>query len=118
MKRDYQRFLHERNRGQEATATAAPTGTPTEIVRWAQEHQLPHEQDGHVHFPDARVEYEDRDGRPCFEDLEIVTPHYRGAHAGGAAKSGFTCYASSGSSVGGRGGGRGDDAAEFAEEFL
>ena len=32
-----------------------------------------------------------------------VTGHYRGAHAGGAAKSGFTCYLSIGYSVGGRG---------------
>jgi hypothetical protein len=34
-----------------------------------------------------------------------VTGHYRGAHASGATKSGFTCYLSLGSSVGGRGGG-------------
>jgi hypothetical protein len=35
-----------------------------------------------------------------------VTGHYRGAHAGSAAKSGFTCYLSTGCSVGGRGGRR------------
>ena len=34
-----------------------------------------------------------------------MTGHYRGAHAGSAAKSGFTCYLSIGCSVGGRGGG-------------
>jgi hypothetical protein len=72
--------------------------------------------DGHVHFPDARVEYEDRDGRSRFEDLEVVTPHYRGAHAGGAVKSGFTCYLSFGSSVGGRGGGGWSP--RIMEEFL
>ena len=48
---------------------------------------------------------EDRDGRSRHEDLEVVTGHYRGAHAGSAAKSGFTCYLSIGCSVGGRGGG-------------
>ena len=69
----------------------------------AREHELPYD-DGHVRFPDARIEYEDRDGRSRHEDLE-VTAHYRGAHAGVAAKSGFTCYVVVGGMVGGRGGG-------------
>lgn len=116
MKRDYQRFLHERNRGKK-DCDGRPARDAGEIAHWAQEHGLPHEDDGHVHFPDARVEYEDRDGLDRFEDLEIVTPHYRGAHAAGAAKSGFSCYGSSGSSVGGRGGG-GGRSPRLAEEFL
>jgi DNA-binding MarR family transcriptional regulator len=116
MKRDYQRFLHERNRGKK-DCDGRPDREADEIVRWAQERQLPYEKDGHVHFPDARIEYEDRDGRSRFEDLEIVTPHYRGAHAGTAAKSGFTCYLSFGSSVGGRGGGSGWSP-RIMEEFL
>ena len=61
--------------------------------------------DGHVHLPDARIEYEDRDGWPRREDIEVVTQHYRGAHAGAAAKSGFSCYRAIGGMVGGRGGG-------------
>jgi hypothetical protein len=116
LKRDYQRFLHERNRGKK-DCDGRPDREADEIVRWAQERQLPYEEDGHVHFPDARVEYEDRDGRSRFEDLEIVTPHYRGTHAGAAAKSGFTCYLSFGSSVGGRGGGSGWSP-RIMEEFL
>ena len=116
MKRDYQRFLHERNRGKKE-CDGRPDREVEEIVRWAQEHQLPYEEDGHVHFPDARVEYDDRDGRSRFEDIEVVTPHYRGAHAGGAVKSGFTCYLSFGSSVGGRGGG-GGWSPRIMEEFL
>ncbi|MCC6162103.1 MAG: hypothetical protein IT182_02010 [Acidobacteria bacterium] len=116
MKRDYQRFLHERNRGKK-DCDGRPARDADEIVHWAQEHDLPYEQDGHVHFPDARVEYEDRDGLDRFEDLEIVTPHYRGAHAAGAAKSGFSCHVSLGSSVGGRGG-RGGRCGGFAQEFV
>ena len=103
LKRDYQRFLHERNRGKK-DCDGRPDREPEEIARWAREHELPYD-DGHVRFPDARIEYEDRDGRSRHEDLEVVTGHYRGAHAGGAAKSGFTCYLSLGCSVGGRGGG-------------
>jgi hypothetical protein len=104
LKRDYQRFLHERNRGKK-DCDGRPDREPEEIARWAREHELPYD-DGHVRFPDARVEYEDRDGRSRHEDLEVVTGHYRGAHAGSAAKSRFTCYLSMGCSVGGRGGGR------------
>jgi hypothetical protein len=103
LKRDYQRFLHEHNRGKK-DCDGRPDREPEEIARWAREHELPYD-DGHVRFPDARIEYEDRDGRSRHEDLEVVTGHYRGAHAGSAAKSGFTCYLSIGCSVGGRGGG-------------
>src|SRR5438093_183758 len=97
-------FLHERNRGKK-DCDGRPDREPEEIARWAREHELPYD-DGHVRFPDARIEYEDRDGRSRHEDLEVVTGHYRGAHAGSAAKSGFTCYLSTRCSVAGRGGGR------------
>jgi len=103
LKRDYQRFLHERSRGKK-DCDGRPDREPEEVARWARERELPYD-DGHVRFPDARIEYEDRDGRSRHEDLEVVTGHYRGAHAGSAAKSGFTCYLSIGCSVGGRGGG-------------
>lgn len=115
LKRDYQRFLHERNRGNEA-CDGRPDREPEEIAQWAREHELPYD-DGHVRFPDARIEYEDRDGRSRHEDLEVVTAHYRGAHAGSAAKSGFTCYLSLGGSVGGRGGRRTADP-RIMEELL
>lgn len=105
LKREYQRFLHEHNRGRK-DCDGRSDREPEEIARWAREHSLPYD-DGHVRFPDARIEYEDRDGLRRHEDLEVVTPHYRGAHAGAAASSGFTCYLSVGCSVGGRGGGGG-----------
>jgi hypothetical protein len=104
LKRDYQRFLHERNRGKK-DCDGRPDRAPEEIARWARDRNLPHD-DGHVRFPDARIEYEDRDGRSRHEDLEVVTGHYRGAHAATAAKSGFTCYLSIRGMVGGRGGRR------------
>jgi DNA-binding MarR family transcriptional regulator len=119
LKRDYQRFLHERNRGKK-DCDGRPDREPEEIARWAREHDLPYD-DGHVHFPDARIEYEDRDGLSRHEDLEIVTGHYRGAHAGAVARSGFSCYRAIGSMVGGcastgrRGGSRHP---KLAEELL
>ena len=84
LKRDYQRFLHERNRGKK-DCDGRPDREPHEIAQWAREHDLPYD-DGHVHFPDARIEYEDRDGLSRHKDIEIVTGHYRGAHAGAVAK--------------------------------
>ena len=64
------------------------------------EHELPYFDDS-VHFPDARIEYEDRDGRLRYEDIEVVTGHYRGAHAAAKARSGFTRYRASGARLGG-----------------
>jgi hypothetical protein len=119
LKRDYQRFLHERNRGKK-DCDGRPDREPEEIALWAREHDLPYD-DGHVHFPDARIEYEDRDGLSRHEDLEIVTGHYRGAHAGAVARSGFSCYRAVGGMVGGcastgrRGGSRHP---RLAEELL
>jgi DNA-binding MarR family transcriptional regulator len=119
LKRDYQRFLHERNRGKK-DCDGRPDREPEEIARWAREQDLPYD-DGHVHVPDARIEYEDRDGLSRHEDLEIVTGHYRGAHAGAVARSGFSCYRAIGGLVGGcastgrRGGSRHP---RLAEELL
>ncbi len=115
LKRDYQCFLQERNRGR-TDSDGRPDREPEEIARWAREHQLPY-YDEHVHFPDARIEYGDRDGRARHADLEVVTGHYRGAHASGAARSGFTRYRSLGCTVGGRSGRRTPDP-RLAEELL
>jgi len=70
------------------------------VARWAQEHQLPYD-DGHLQFPDARIEYEARDGRRAVEDIEVVTPHYRGAHAAAKVRAGFTRYRAVGARLGG-----------------
>jgi hypothetical protein len=112
LKREYQQFLQERNRGR-SDSDGRPDRTPEEIHRWAIEHNLP-EHDGHVQFPDARIEYEDRDGRLRTEDLEVETLHYRGGHAAAKASSGFTrssagtmrVVSSRGSGGGAGGGGR------------
>ena len=68
--RAYQRFLHERNRGKK-DCDGRPDREPEEIARWAREHELPYD-DGHVRFPDTRVEYEDRDGRGRWPSNLIV----------------------------------------------
>lgn len=76
--------------------------------------------DDGVQFPDVRIECEWPDGRRDLEDVEVTTPHYRGAHAAAKARAGFTRYRAGGGRVGGRsgrGGGRSSDIT-LAEEFL
>jgi hypothetical protein len=108
LKREYQCFLHERNR-ERADCDGRPDRDAREIEQWAREHDLPYFDD-RVHFPDLRIEY-DLNGHHHHLDIEVVTPHYRGAHAASRGSCGFSCYASRG----GRGGGR---TVRLAEEFL
>ena len=100
LKREYQRFLQERNR-QKRDSDGRPDRSADEIREWALAHRLPFEHE-HVQFPDVRIEFEDRDGRRDIEDLEIVTPHYRGAHSAAKGRSGFRQYRSGGVRIGGR----------------
>jgi hypothetical protein len=105
LKREYQSFLQECNREQPASDGRTRRGDE-EIERWAREHDLPYFDD-HVHFPDVRIEYDDRDGHHRVEDIEVVTANYRGARGASAARSGFTCYfLASGHGGRGRGGTR------------
>jgi hypothetical protein len=119
-KREYQRFLQARNRGH-ADGDGRPDRDDDEIAAWALDHHLPYF-DEQVHFPDVRLEYEDIDGRAREEDVEVTTPHYRGAHAGAVARSGFSSYGGMSARVSaGRGGGRGrggDPGPRLAEEVL
>ncbi len=92
LKRDYQRFLQERNRG-DRDSDGRPDRSEAEIAAWAREHDLPYFDD-QVHFPDVRIEYEDANGDARFEDIEVVTEHYRGAHGASAARCGFSMHVS------------------------
>ena len=118
LKREYQRWLHERDRDR-ADYDGHPDRTDEEIREWAHEHDLPYF-DEEVHFPDLRIEYRDRDGREEHEDVEVVTEHYRGAHAASVSQSGFSCYGGSSFRIGGGGGSRGGGGHHggLAEEML
>lgn len=113
LKREYQEFLQERNRDRD-DSDGRPDRELEEISTWAHQHDLPCDHQGHVQFPDVRIEY-DIDGRDRTLDVEVMTPHYRGAHAAAKAGSGFTLYWSSRGGGGGRGGGR---TPSIMEEFL
>jgi hypothetical protein len=98
MKREYQQFLQERNRGR-ADSDGRPDRDESEIREWAHEHDLPYS-DGHVQFPDARIEYVDVDGRLDHLDVEVVTLHYRGAHGAAPSRSGFSTFRGSSARTG------------------
>lgn len=110
LKRDYQRFLQERNRG-DRDSDGRPDRSREEVESWAREHDLPYF-DEQVHFPDARIEYRDVDGDADHLDVEVTTEHYRGGHGGAAWRSGFSIHSS-----GGGGGGAPFDP-RVAEDFL
>ena len=111
LKREYQEFLQDHNRDR-ADSDGRPGRDENEVRDWAREHDLPYFDD-HVHFPDYRIEYE-VDGRELYQDVELFTPHYRGAHAASRARTGFRIYfvASRG------GGGRSGPRPRGMEEFL
>jgi hypothetical protein len=120
LKREYQRFLQASNR-RRRDSDGRPDRSADDVAQWARELQLPMDGD-HVQFPDLRIEYDERDGRRAIEDVEVTTPHYRGAHAAAKARSGFARYRATGARLGGgsgssRSGGRGFDP-RFAEEML
>lgn len=104
LKREYQQFLQAANRGR-PDSDGEPLRDEDAIERWAIAHALPFEE-GHVQFPDLRIECEDREGRSVVENVEVETPNYRGAHAAAKARSGFSRYRSAGGRLGG-GSGRG-----------
>ena len=85
LKTEYQRFLQEHNRGR-SDSDGRPDRDPQEVEAWARDHELPYF-DESVHFPDFRIEYE-LDGRDAHEDIEVLTEHYRGAHAGSRVRAG------------------------------
>jgi hypothetical protein len=105
LKRDYQRWLHERDRDRD-DHDGHPDRAAHEIQQWAADHDLPYFDD-QVHFPDLRIEYEELDGRVRHEDVEVMTVHYRGGHAAAVGRSGFTCYGGFTARMSGRSGGRG-----------
>jgi DNA-binding MarR family transcriptional regulator len=119
LKREYQQFLQESNRDR-PDSDGRPARSREEVQEWADAHDLPM-LDDHLQFPDLRIEYEWPDGRREMEDVEVMTRHYRGAHAAAKGSSGFTCYRGGGARVGG-GSGRGGQGRPFdpdlAEDFL
>jgi DNA-binding MarR family transcriptional regulator len=119
LKREYQRFLHQRSRSRR-DETLDDRTLPESVEAWALAYQLPYE-DGHVQFPDVRIEYDHPDGRRDLEDLEVWTPHYRGAMAAAKTSAGFTRYRAGGRGVmSTRGGSRrgSGPAVTLAEELL
>ena len=118
LKRDYQRFLQERNRDR-SDSDGRPSRSRDEIRDWARDHELPMTHD-RVQFPDFRIEYERADGRRDVEDVEVTTVNYRGAHAAGKVQAGFTRFRGSSARIGGAGAsGRATSVdPRVAEEFL
>jgi hypothetical protein len=116
LKREYQRFLQEPNRGRR-DSDGRPGRDGDEIRRWAEEHDL-RCVDGRVQFPDLQIEFLWPDDRRDVENVEVLTPHYRGAHTSGKVSAGFRTFRFSGGRVGGRTGKGSRFDVGLAEELL
>jgi hypothetical protein len=105
LKREYQRFLQERNRG-DARSSGRPNRSRGEIEAWASAQGLPVVRE-RVQFPDVRIEYEHPDGRRDREDLELATGHYSSRQMAAKRASGFTVHRSTAARLTGSKGRRG-----------
>lgn len=105
LKSEYQRWRHGHGDHRD-DRDGHHERTLDEVRAWAADHDLPFF-DREVHFPDVRVEYQEPDGRWGREDVEVMTPHYRGAHAASVARAGFSTYRVGSLSMSGGRGGRG-----------
>jgi hypothetical protein len=55
--------------------------------------------EGHIEFPDLRIEYETAAGERGRVDLELVTSAYHGGHLASKQAAGFTLYSAGGSAA-------------------
>lgn len=92
LKAEYQDYVHEQEQA----------GIDGDDARraFAQEHELPFT-DGHIQFPDVRVEYENEDGGRACRDLELATEHYSRSRVGGKQSAGFRVYRAAGARLSG-----------------
>ena len=65
-----------------------PSGTA-----WPTELGLPIDEQGHVLFPDAQIEYTDADGRSGRVNIEVASGHYTAASVRAKAAAGFRMHA-------------------------
>jgi len=98
LKRDYQTFLHRKDRPKDVT-------NDEDMRTFAAERALPIIDD-HLELPDLRIEYETRDGDFQVRDVELVTQHYSRGQLAGKSRAGFALYrAMGGARHGGKAGG-------------
>ena len=116
LKREYQQFLQEPNRGRSGS-DGRPGRSPDEVRQWAEERDLTYVE-GRVQFPDLQIEHEWPDGRREIENVEVLTPHYRGDQIAGKANAGFTMFRAKGARAGGRTGRGHKFDPDLAEELL
>lgn len=81
----------------DANEAALPGERQAALVEAAARLELP-VVDGHVEFPDLRVEYEMAGGERTRVDLELVTDAYRPGQIAAKQRAGFTLYSAHGSS--------------------
>lgn len=100
-------------RVEQARAAGGDAAAQAEAGRLAEELRLSRE-GGKLHYPDARLEYVDSQGRVGGVDIEVATAHYRRGTVRGKAAAGFAIHAAGravgrGAGIAGLGGGGSGD---------
>jgi hypothetical protein len=90
LKRDYQRHLHRAQRPEDGSLDEARRA-------FAESSELPLV-DGHLQFPDLRIEYDTPDGDVRYRDVELVTEHYSRSQLAAKSAAGFRLYRAGGPS--------------------
>lgn len=62
-------------------------------IEAARQMNLPTGSDGKIHYPDARIEYEDEQGNPGRVDVEVTSANYRSKGLQAKLSAGFKMYA-------------------------
>ena len=62
-------------------------------IEAAKQMHLSTDEDGKIHYPDARIEYENEQGSPGRVDVEVTSDHYRSKSLQAKISAGFKLYA-------------------------
>ena len=96
---DYELKSHVSKRAEHARAANGDDAAYAAKIAAAQEMNLPIDKDGKIHYPDARIEYEDSQGNISRVDVEVTSGNYRSKGLQAKISAGFKLYANGSSAA-------------------
>ena len=90
---DYELKSRVTKRSEKARAANGNEAAFEAKIAAAREMNLPVDDNGKVHYPDARIEYEDSQGDPGRVDVEVTSGNYRSKGLQAKISAGFKVYA-------------------------
>ena len=96
---DYELKSRVTKRTEQARAKNGNDAAYAAKIAAAQEMNLPIDKDGKIHYPDARIEYEDSQGNIGRVDVEVTSGNYRSKSLQAKIGAGFKLYANGSSAT-------------------